>query len=388
MPSRAERPGRRGRSGVSFTTRGSSIVAAAVAAAIGAVVLGETDLLRIAVIMLLVCLASYLLAWLMPVRVATTHRAVPPEAPIGAPVTVRVTTTVRRALQPATIVCHDLTSAGLAATGHLAVAGSRARDGVTLSFTTAARERGEHTAGPIEVSTRDPIGLVSTRRTGSERVTVLGLPRWYAVHPGWLRGSGPVPRYQDTPTDHGMEGDPDIGVREHRPEDGLRRIHWRTSARAGRLMTRLEEPQADRTASIGYESRARMHRGSTFETTLEIVASVGLALLAAGWELQLSDSTGRVEPPGRQWDAASLLRHLALAATVAEGSEPRPDPGDGPNLIVATSTPDSVRGPAGRMVVVLPPGQRAPRGAGVAFVDAPAATAGVLATAPPERVMA
>ena len=43
------------RSRVTFTTRGSSLIAAGIATGVGAVVLGETDLLRIAVAVVVLC---------------------------------------------------------------------------------------------------------------------------------------------------------------------------------------------------------------------------------------------------------------------------------------------------------------------------------------------
>lgn len=388
MPSPASRSLRPGRSKVSFTTRGSSVLAAAIAAGAGSLALGETDLLRVAIIIALVCLATWLLSSFAPVRLRAEHTALPPEAPIGEAMTIRVSTRIRRALMPSTIVCHDRTSDGLRPTGHLAVVSSRAQSGISLAFITSPRERGAHTVGPLEVTMRDPFGLVTTKRAGTDQITVLGLPRWYDVHPAWLRTTGPVPRFLDSPTDRGVEGEPDVGVREHRAEDGLRRIHWRTSARAGRLMTRLDEPQADRTATIGFESRSRLHRGSTFELTLEVVASLGLALLAQGWDLRIVDSAGERTAPGAAWDAGSLLRFLALADRTSDGSAPVLAGSDGPSLLVTTEPPEPAAPLTSRVIVVEPHGQQRQRHAAVTYVGGGQSIADALAVAPQSGALA
>ncbi|WP_194291562.1 DUF58 domain-containing protein [Cumulibacter manganitolerans] len=348
----------------------------------GALVLGETDLLRVAIVILVVCVLTWLLSLLLRTRVESTISAHPPDVPVGTATTVRVATRVRRPLLPAGVVCHAAVSEDLTPTGHLAVAAARARAGITLAFTTAPRSRGTHTVGPLEVTMRDPLGLVTTRATGRERLTVLGLPRWHDVHPGWLRVAGALPRFLDSRADRGLEGEPEVGVREHRAEDGLRRIHWRTSARVGRLMTRLDEPQSDRTATIGYESRSRLHRGATYELALEVVASLGMALLRDGFDVRLVDSTGEQQPPGGSWDPASLLRFLALAHPTTAGAAPALPATDGPSILITTEAPAPASPPAGRVIVVEPPGQRVVRRSGVGYVSNAGTVADVLGTAP------
>lgn len=388
MPSRAERLPPPGRTKVSFTTRGSSILAAAIAAGLGSFALGETDLLRVAIIILLVCLGTWLIARLLPTRVEGVQSAHPAEAPIGSPVTLRVATRVRRALLPGSVVCHDHTSEHLTRTGHLAVLGDRVRDGITLSYATRPTERGAHRAGPLEVTLRDPLGLVTTRVVADHQTTVLGLPRWFDVHPEWLRVSGASPVLEETATEGSLDGEPDVGLREHRPEDGLRRIHWRSTARTGRLMARLDEPQADRTAVIAFESRTRMHRGGSFETTLELVASLGLALLRDGWTLRIVDSEGEQYSPGRSWDSGTLLRFLALAGTTDAADEPRLPAGRGPVLLITTSPPTRGTAGASRVIGVATPGHKLERQSAVTYVGAGSSVAEVLGSPPRTEVAA
>ncbi|WP_106848197.1 DUF58 domain-containing protein [Blastococcus sp. Marseille-P5729] len=382
MPSRAEHSPAPGRTKVTFTTRGSSILAAAIAAGLGSFALGETDLLRVAIIILLVCLGTWLIARLLPTQVDAVQSPHPAEATIGSPVTLRVATRIRRALLPGTVVCHDRTSTHLARAGHLAVVGDRARDGITLTFRTQPTARGAHVAGPLEVTLRDPLGLVTTRVVADHHATVLGLPRWYDVHPAWLRISGSMPLYDEPALEGGMDGEPDVGLREHRPEDGLRRIHWRSTARVGRLMARLDEPEADRTAVIAFESRARLHRGGSFETTLEVAASLGMALLRAGWNLRLIDSDGERHPTGRSWDTGSLLRFFALASTTGGDREPQLPSSQGPVLLITTAPPERGNAGATRIIAIAAPGRTPVHQPQISYVGGAASVADMLASPP------
>ena len=364
------------------------MLAAALAAGLGSFALGETDLLRVAIVIVIVCALTWLLALLLPARVRTGYRLDPPEAPVDSHVQVHVDTRITRPMLPATVVCHAIAGPGLSSTNHLAVAGERVRRGIRLDFVTTVRERGIHLVGPLEVTMRDPLGLVSTRYLGPHRSSVLGLPRRHRVHSGWLQTIGILPLASDSSAQEGLEGEPDVGVREHRPEDGLRRIHWRTSARTGRLMTRLDHPESDRTAVIAFESRAAMHRASTFESTLEIVASLGVALLRQGWDLRLIDSAGEHRTAGAGWDAPALLRYLALAEPVERGTAP-PLPADRtPVLLVTTDTQQHRPELVAQTILVPFPGTHANLAGGVDALSGGRSVADLLGAPPRAKAAA
>lgn len=329
------------------------MLAASVAAGIGSFALGETDLLRVAIIIVIVCLLTWLLCVLLPARLRTSFHTEPAEAPVDSVVRLSVDTRVRRPMLPATVVCHLIADPALSTMNHLAVPGRRVRAGIPLGFSTTVLRRGVHTAGPLEVTMRDPLGLVSARYVGTRTTTVLGLPRRYSVDPGWLDTIGVLYAGQST-TSENLEGEPDVGVREHRPEDGQRRIHWRTSARTGRLMTRLDHPESDRTAVVAYESRASLHRAETFEVTLEVVASLAAALLDQGWGVRLVDSVGERHAPGGGWSTGSLMRFLALAEPVDGGDAPALPADRTPVLMVTTQVPRRPELVAQTIVVALP----------------------------------
>lgn len=364
------------------------MLAAALAAGLGSFALGETDLLRVSIVIVVVCVLTWACAFLLGARVRTEFRCEPPEAPVDSTVDVRVQTRITRPLMPAAAVCHVLTPAGLGDTNHFAVPAERLRRGIRLSFGTTVRERGVHTFGPLEVTMRDPLGLVGSRYLGTSHARIVGLPRRFAVHAAWLQTIGVEPLTPSMATEEGVEGEPDAAVREHRPEDGLRRIHWRTSARTGRLMTRLDHPEADKVAVIAYESRAHLHRGDTFERTLEIVASLAAALLRMGWDLRLVDSAGERPAPSGGWDTGALLRFLALTEPVTAGTAP-PLPADRTPVLVVTTDLDEHRPEHAAQTIWVPlPGRHAAAPPGVDALTGGVSVAGLLGTPPRARISA
>ena len=112
-------------------------------------------------------------------------------------------------------------------------------------------ERGRYRFGPVRLSTRFPFGLFSRtitrgRSRNADRAAAAGPADPTAGRRGGSRrspapiaaGSGP-----------GREGD-FYGVREWRSGDGRRLIHWRSSARLGKLVVRQFERPRSRDVAV------------------------------------------------------------------------------------------------------------------------------------------
>lgn len=171
-----------------------------------------------------------------------------------------------------------------------------------LHYRVRSHVRGHHAVGPLTVRVVDPFGL-ATRSVGVPgRSALVVPPRTVPLLP--IRGV-PAAGGGDSSASPRMalHGVDDVGVREYRIGDDLRRIHWRSTARTGETMVRQDEEPARRRALVVLDDRAGSHAGSgnggSFEWTVTAVASVTSRLLAERFEVHLffaSDVSGRVEP--------------------------------------------------------------------------------------------
>ncbi len=295
-----------------FSVRGSSLLAAGVATSIGAVLLGEVDLLRVAVTITLVVLVCWAWMSLSGLRLRTTHRTSRREAAIGTPVEVEISLTTRTALPLSSLECIDHTGDGLGSRPMLLVDAKAARSGVSMRYTCTAKTRGRHRIGPLTVKATDSFGLITTTTTGNEHVEILGLPivedlgeRWALRHAG---RSGNEPSVAIAGA-----GQFDAALRDHEPLDGLRRVHWRSSARQGKLMVRQDEQRRQRRATLVLDDRDGVHNEATFDLMMSAAASVGVHLLRAGYQLRTHGSNGEMSPGCGAWLEEGWVRTLALA---------------------------------------------------------------------------
>jgi uncharacterized protein (DUF58 family) len=104
--------------------------------------------------------------------------------------------------------------------------------------------RGRYAFGPVRLSTRFPLGLVRRTIVVDCPSTLVVYPRIGWLTPGWTRRYGEASHGSRRVTHRQglMEGDYH-GLRNYRPGDSRRWIHWRTSARRGELMVKQFEQQ-------------------------------------------------------------------------------------------------------------------------------------------------
>ena len=120
------------------------------------------------------------------------------------------------------------------------------RSGWAARRTLGPLERGAIVASNWVLESSDPLGFFRFRRKGANGEIGLVLPRFASLssrpQARELEASVSAPR-----SGSGMEL---FGVREYRPGDPLRRIHWRSSARLGELVVREYEPPGVQTVGI------------------------------------------------------------------------------------------------------------------------------------------
>jgi uncharacterized protein (DUF58 family) len=140
-------------------------------------------------------------------------------------------------------------------------------------------ERGRYRFGLLRLSTRFPFGLFSRTISVGEPETLVVLPRLGRLTRGWAA------RRQEAfaGTDRrrrraGLEGD-FYGVREWHSGDGRRLIHWRSSARLGRLVVRqFEQPRSRDVAIVLDLWRPGLHSPEQLEN-VELAVSFAATVL-------------------------------------------------------------------------------------------------------------
>jgi uncharacterized protein (DUF58 family) len=185
-------------------------------------------------------------------------------------------------------------------------------EGVTCGFQTLSAEETMHAAcwlhstrrglfrvGPAVIEASDPFGLMSRFVVDPEVRFVTVLPRVVALGGGRPLGHRPI---HEIPRRQSLFEDPSrfLGVRDYRPGDGLRRIHWRATARTGRLQVKLYEPAVLEGVLLAVEMgqaawpQASEEPGTDPGVELAITAAASIAelVLAGGQSVGLISNGG------------------------------------------------------------------------------------------------
>jgi uncharacterized protein (DUF58 family) len=208
--------------------------------------------------------------------------------------------------------------------GSIGVPLVRLRPGRTtrVSYPVPTVRRGLVRIGPLEITRRDPLGLVGAVRRYGPAVTVWVRPK---VHPIAAVPIG-LSRSMDGRVDRVPHGSITFAaLREYVIGDDLRHVHWRTSARVGELMVREHVDTTlprivvlldDRSVGHGVDPSGE----STFEAACEAAASVLVAAVRADVHVELQLVTGKAAAGGHA-EAGGMLDLLA-EANLVDDAEP------------------------------------------------------------------
>lgn len=302
-----------------LTTRGRSFLAAALAAALAALVLGEKDLLRVAVLLAALPLLAAAYVGRSRYRLACSRTCEPQQVPVGASARIRLKLQNLSRLVTGTLLLEDRLPYALGSRPRLVLERLGARQASSVAYTVRAEVRGHYQIGPLTVRLTDPFGLCELTRSfpGVDRLTVT--PEVVTLPTVRLNGE-----YSGTGESRSrsvaVHGEDDAATREYRHGDDLRRVHWRSTARVGELMVRREEQPWESRATIALDTRASAHRGegptASFEWAVSAVASISAHLRQAGFRLRVVSETGDLDATDVSGDAR-VLDHLADVRTSA-----------------------------------------------------------------------
>lgn len=200
-----------------------------------------------------------------------------------------------------------------------------------LSYgTLCSRQWGLYTVGPVRVVKSDPAGLF---RAGRDLPVVeefavfprvydvaglapLGAQRSLAPHEATASRTGQSLLY--------------LGVRDYRPGDDFRHVHWPATARRGTLVVKEREvdlaPYLTLFADLDRRHRAGMGKKSTHEYVIRTAASIVWSAIRAGGFVQLAGLGRRPlhVPPGRGENHLAFALHELIRA-VPDGGVALPD---------------------------------------------------------------
>jgi uncharacterized protein (DUF58 family) len=201
-----------------------------------------------------------------------------------------------------------------------------------VAYTLRSDVRGRYLVGPVTMRLTDPLGLCEVAQSFTSTDTLVVTPAVWALPPIRL-GSGTGSSGDSRLRAAATSGEDDLGTREYRHGDDLRRIHWRSTARAGELMVRREEQPWQAQALLVLDNRLPAHHGdgpgSSFEYACSAAASVGIQLLRNNFTLLLDRGEGVQLVSGPDAGDGVLLDELADADLAPTGDIPgRGAPGD------------------------------------------------------------
>ncbi len=192
-----------------------------------------------------------------------------------------------------------------------------------LAYRLHSTRRGLFRIGPAVVEAGGPFGLVRRFLVGSEVGFITVYPRSVDIGRGWPLGHRPI---HEVPRRRSLFEDPSRfqGIREYRRGDSLRRVHWRATARSGKLQVKLFEPAVLEGLLLAVDMGAAAHAaavsegaggerppdaGELEELTVTAAASLAELVLAGGQSAGLvSNGTDAAERYPEDWSGGTFRR--------------------------------------------------------------------------------
>ncbi|GLI03175.1 DUF58 domain-containing protein [Phytohabitans aurantiacus] len=296
-----------------LTTRGRSFLAAAAAAALSALILGEKDLLRVAVLLAILPMLAAVYVGRSRYRLACSRSLQPHRAPVGASARVVLRLQNMSRLPTGTLLLEDRLPYALGSRPRVVLERLGARQASSVAYTVRADVRGRYEVGPLVVRLTDPFGLCELTRSfpSIDRLTVIPqvVPLPNVRLAGEYTGAG-----DSRARSVAVHGEDDAATREYRRGDDLRRVHWKSTARLGELMVRREEQPWESRATVVLDTRAFAHRGegptASFEWAVSAAASIAVHLREAGYKIRLVTDSG-IDADATDGGEGLILDHLA-----------------------------------------------------------------------------
>ncbi|MGE3268022.1 MAG: DUF58 domain-containing protein [Chloroflexota bacterium] len=189
------------------------------------------------------------------------------------------------------------------------------------------RQRGAYEVELISLLVADPLRLYPRRRQEPTGARLLVFPRIVPLEQIGLRAGMAIGDLRAAAI---VLPDPvrPIGVRDYRPGDSPRQIHWKASARRGTIQVKVLERTVRREVAIyldvgGFDHSWLVYREALFERTISAAASLANATIERGGAVSLA--FGGIEPLSIPSNTGmDQLRLILEALAVVTPSDGRP----------------------------------------------------------------
>ena len=292
-----------------MTARGIGLLIAAAALLTLGFRYGYPDLALLGAAAAIAVLAAVVFAFWRP-RLGVTRVADPDRVARGEPARVTLTVSNTSRVRAASLIATDRCG-----TASVEVPLLRLRPGADTveSYPVPTHRRGLVPIGPLHVTRRDPLGLITLARAYGESTVVRVHPK---IHPLRAVPAG-LTRSLDGSADKVPQGSITFDtLREYVPGDELRRVHWRSSAKAGELMVREQLDTAEPTIVVLLDDRASAHHDDSFEDACEAAASIVVAAVREDLPVSLHLVGATLAGPHLDVLTEAVLGDGDLAATL------------------------------------------------------------------------
>ncbi|WP_078854437.1 DUF58 domain-containing protein [Streptomyces sp. NRRL F-5135] len=282
-----------------LTTRGRSFLAAGVAAGVCAYVLGQSDLLRVGLLLAVLPLICVAVLYRTRYRVTGSRRLYPSRVPAGSEARVHLRMDNVTRMPTGLLMLQDHVPYVLGPRPRFVLDRVEPGGRREVSYRVRSDLRGRYPLGPLQLRLSDPFGMCELTRSFSAYDTLTVIPRTEPLPPVPLVGESAG--YGDgRQSSLALAGEDDVIPRGYRYGDDLRRVHWRSTARYGELMVRREEQQQRSGCTVLLDTRrvayAGAGPGSAFEWAVSGAASTLVHMLERGFAVRLLTDTGSSVP--------------------------------------------------------------------------------------------
>ena len=236
---------------------------------------GFSHFFRLANVLSLILVSSYLWSWLSLWRLEATVERQTARVQVGGHIAESIRIGNMGPIPKTLLEIHDPTNMPGQGVGR--AIGLPPRSHRSWLSTIPCRKRGEYTIGPLTVASSDLFGLFNLEKKFGEPQALVVFPRTvdlpnFRVPAARRLGEGNQRERTISPTPHSSR------VREYAFGDSLNRIHWLTSARLGRLMSKEYDTGQSTDLWLLIDLEEAVQAGEVEDSTDEYAVSIAASI--------------------------------------------------------------------------------------------------------------